>query len=96
MRGCSPALRMQQKCEPTLIEPFPLAGAGLGCQLCLCQGTAAKAASGGRGGYPGVLWPCWESVDARVPGSHSGHCPQPLSALWLRAVMLGSVCEQLW
>lgn len=82
--GCNPALRVQKKFETTLKKFFRMGGAGLGCQLCLCQGMAAKRASGGRGGYPGVFRPCWDSVVPWMPGYHLGMPAHSLSAsLWL-------------
>lgn len=82
--GCNPALRVQKKFETMFKKFFPMGGAGLGCQLCLCQGMAAKRASGGSGGYPGVFWPCWDSVVPWMPGYHLGMPAHSLSASsWL-------------
>lgn len=68
--GCSPALRMQKELQTTLRKLFPLGGAGLGCQLCLCQGTAAKRASGGRGRYVGGI--CWGISWGDILGTYLG------------------------
>lgn len=54
LQGLQPHCEDAKKSLRQRLESFSLpVEAGLSCRLCLCQGTAAKRASGGGRGHPG-------------------------------------------